>query len=179
LRRFQESYGLGDYDAGVLTAEQEVAEYFEEVIAAAPGASPKIVANWITGELFGLMNQNGSDIESLRVRPEALAELIQLIHGGEINQSTGKAVLAEMFATGKQAAAIVAERGLSQVSDAAYIGDLVARTLEENAEQVATYLQGKESIARWLFGQVMRAARGRANPQIVQQELDRQLNALK
>jgi len=179
LRRFQESYGLGEYDAGVLTAEREVADYFEEVIAAGPGAPPKIVANWITGELFGLMNQNGSDIESLRVQPEALAELVQLVHRGEINQSTGKAVLAEMFATGEQAGAIVAERGLSQVSDAAYIRDLVARTLEANTEQVATYLQGKESIARWLFGQVMRAAQGRANPQIVQQELDRQLNALK
>jgi aspartyl-tRNA(Asn)/glutamyl-tRNA(Gln) amidotransferase subunit B len=68
---------------------------------------------------------------------------------------------------------------LSQVSDAGFIADLVARTLEENAEQVTTYLQGKESISRWLFGQVMRAAQGRANPQIVQQELDRQLNALK
>ena len=98
-----------------------------------------------------------------------------MVARGEINQNTGKTVLAEMFQSGKTAAEIVAQRGLRQVSDAQVISGLVAGVLAENPQQVASYLQGKETVSRWLFGQVMRLAKGQANPQVVQQELDRQL----
>jgi aspartyl-tRNA(Asn)/glutamyl-tRNA(Gln) amidotransferase subunit B len=178
LRRFQEQYGLGAYDAEVLVAERAVADYYEAVLAAA-GTSPKMAANWISGELFALLNQAGESIETLRLAPGEFAGLLHMVAQGQITQNTGKAVLVEMFQTGRSADAIVAARGLRQISDMDFIAGLVAQVLAENAEQVASYLGGKESVARWLFGQVMRLARGQANPQVLQVELDRQLARLK
>lgn len=179
LLRFQQQYGLGSYDASVLTLEPAVADYFEQAVQAASDLPPKTIANWITGELFGLMNQAGIGIEELRVTPEALAELTRMVVLGEINQNTAKAVLAEIFESGQPAAEIVARRGLSQISDADFITGLVQQVLEENSEQVASYLAGKETVSRWLFGQVMRLAKGQANPQVIQTALDRQLQELK
>jgi aspartyl-tRNA(Asn)/glutamyl-tRNA(Gln) amidotransferase subunit B len=138
-----------------------------------------MISNWISGELFGLLNQVGASIEDARVSPEALAELLKMVAGGEINQNTAKNVLAEMFTTGKTAELIVAERALRQISDAEAISEMVERVLEENPNQVAEYLGGKEPIAKWLFGQVMRATKGKANPQVVEQELNRKLEQLK
>ena len=179
LLRFQQNYGLGSYDASVLTLEPAVADYFEQAVQAASGIPPKTIANWITGELFGLMNQAGIGIEELRVTPEALAELTRMVVQGEINQNTAKVVLAEIFESGQPAAEIVARRGLSQISDADFITGLVQQVLSENPEQVASYLAGKETVSRWLFGQVMRLAKGQANPQVIQTALDRQLQELK
>ena len=173
--RFQSQYGLSAYDAGVLTAEFSVADYFEHVIRAVPGAAPKVIANWITGDLFGLLNQVGKSVEESHVTPQMLAGLIHMVVQGEINQKTAKNVLAEVFETGKPVDEIVSERGLIQISDTAVISNLVQRVLRENPEQVAAFLGGKEGVARWLFGQVMRAALGRANPQILKSELERQL----
>ncbi|HZD55875.1 MAG TPA: Asp-tRNA(Asn)/Glu-tRNA(Gln) amidotransferase subunit GatB [Anaerolineales bacterium] len=189
FRRFRQQYGLSEYDAEVLVGEKAVADYFEATVAAAgqiagespsgASVSPKMASNWITGELFGLLNQAGTDIEGARVTPPSLAGLLVMIAGGEINQNTAKGVLGEMFSSGKSAAEIVLERGLRQISDEDVIGQIVAQVLSQNAEQVSDYLDGKEPIAKWLFGQVMRAAKGKANPQVVQQELDRQLEDLK
>jgi aspartyl-tRNA(Asn)/glutamyl-tRNA(Gln) amidotransferase subunit B len=102
-----------------------------------------------------------------------------MLQRGEINQNTAKDVLAEMLAGGASAEEIVAARGLKQISDTAAIGEMIAGVLADNPEQVQTYLDGKETIAKWLFGQVMRAARGKANPQVVEVELERQLNNIK
>lgn len=179
FNRFQEQYGLSAYDADVLTADQEVADYYERVLADVSEAPPKVVANWIAGDLFGLLNQADDSIESERISPRDLAGLINMVVLGEINQNTGKKVLSEMFETGKSPEKIVSERGLRQISDTDFIADLVSRVLEENPEPVATYLDGKETVNRWLFGQVMRNAKGQANPQVVQRELERQLNILK
>jgi aspartyl-tRNA(Asn)/glutamyl-tRNA(Gln) amidotransferase subunit B len=156
-----------------------VADYYEQVLAVRPELPPKVVANWITGDLFGLLNQAGESIESGKITPSDLGELIWMVVGGEINQNTGKTVLNEMFKTGKSPEEIVSERGLRQISDEDFISTLVSDVLAENPEPVANYLDGKETIARWLFGQVMRAAKGQANPQVVQSELDRQLLDLK
>jgi aspartyl-tRNA(Asn)/glutamyl-tRNA(Gln) amidotransferase subunit B len=179
LRRFQSQYGLSAYDAGVLTMEPAAADYYEQSLQAAPEASPKLMANWITGDLFGLLNQAGLDLQAAPVGPQALAELVGMAARGEINQNTAKAVLAEMFSSGKTAGQIVAARGLRQISDTGFISGLVKQVLDENPEQVASYLGGKETLSKWLFGQVMRAAKGQANPQVLQVELDRQLGALK
>jgi aspartyl-tRNA(Asn)/glutamyl-tRNA(Gln) amidotransferase subunit B len=188
FHRLQAQYGLGAYDAAVLTDERQVADFFEATLAAlaalaaapdAPGAPPKVIANWISGELFSLLNQAGIGIEASRVSPQALAVLVSMIGRGEINQNTGKTVLVEAFHTGKSPQDIVAERGLRQISDASAIAGLVQRVLADNPEQVAAYLGGKDNLARWLFGQVARLAGGQANPQMVQQELERQLNDLK
>jgi aspartyl-tRNA(Asn)/glutamyl-tRNA(Gln) amidotransferase subunit B len=179
LHRFMAQYALNDYDAGVLVAERPVADYFETAAAAAYGVPPKYIANWISGELFSLLNQSGKSIDSSPVSSQALAELVGMVVRGEINQTTGKSVLAEMFASGKRAAEIVVEGGLRQISDGDLIAGLVRSVLSENPYQVQTYLDGKAAVAKWLFGAVMRAAAGRANPQVVQQELERQLEALK
>ncbi len=174
--RFVEQYGLTEYDAGVLTGEKAIAEYFEEAVnRKSKIVNPKLMANWMTGDLFGLMNQNSITVADLKVRPEALAELVGLVAAGEINQSTGKTVLSEMFQSGKSAAEIVEARGLKQVSDEGLISGLVKQTLDENPEAVDSFKAGKETIVNWLFGQVMRKAQGKANPQVVRTELERQL----
>jgi aspartyl-tRNA(Asn)/glutamyl-tRNA(Gln) amidotransferase subunit B len=179
FHRFQRQYGLTTYDASVLVAEHAVADFFEQTVATAQdGVTPKIVANWIAGELFGLLNQFGIGIEQAQVTPRSLADLIGMVVRGQINQNTAKKILMVMFASGKSAEELVTEHGLAQISDAGTIAGLVERALAENPEQVADYLDGKEAIANWLFGQVMRAAGGRANPQIVQRELRQQLTAL-
>jgi len=181
-QRFIEQYGLTEYDAGVLTSEKAVAEYFEEAVQCkTENVSPKTLANWMTGDLFGLMNQaatpsgNKITVADLKVRPEALAELIGLVAKGEINQSTGKTILAEMFQSGESAAEIVQSRGLKQVSDEDLIAELVQQVLAENPDQVTSFKTGKETVVNWLFGQVMRKAAGKANPQVVRTELERQL----
>jgi aspartyl-tRNA(Asn)/glutamyl-tRNA(Gln) amidotransferase subunit B len=184
FRRFRSQYGLSEYDAGVLVAEKAVASYFEEAVAAAresgaASATPKSLANWISGDLFALLHQSSTSIESSRVTPQALAGLVELVTRGDISQASAKSVLAEMFASGRAAEAIDAEHGLAQVSDTDLIARWVDQVLAENPGQVAAYWAGKETISRWLFGQVMRAAGGRANPQIVQQELERRLAALR
>lgn len=179
LVRFREQYGLRFNDARVLVAEREVADYFEALVAAAPRVAPQTAAHWVTGELFGLMNQAGETLEDVRVSPRDLAGLLALLEEGRINNNTAKAVLAEMYVEGGRAADIVSERGLEQITDSGEIAGLVAGVLAGNPEQVASHRAGNTAVSGWLFGQVMRAAEGRADPQVVRQELDRQLGAPK
>ena len=178
--RFQEAYGLTPYAADVLTAERTTADYFEEAVQAADTQiSPQTIANWISGELFGLLNQAGKAITASPVSPQALADLLQRIAAGEINNNTGKRVLAEMFSSGKSAEEIIEAQGLRQVSDDALIAAWVAEVLEAHPKEVATYLGGKEGVANFLFGQVMRKARGQADPRVVRQALMAALQARK
>ncbi len=179
IDRFREEYALSAYDAGVLTAEPAVADYFESVAAAVPQVAPKVVANWISGDLFGLLNQAGIDIEQLAIPPQEFAALLLMLDSGEINQNTARNVLAEMLPGGRPARDIVTQKGLGQVSDLAQVAALVSRVLAENPEQVAAYRGGKQSLEKWFFGQVMRLAHGQANPQVVQQELERQISQSK
>jgi aspartyl-tRNA(Asn)/glutamyl-tRNA(Gln) amidotransferase subunit B len=184
--RFRQQYGLSEYDAGVLTAERSVADYFEQALSAASAktaspsgaVSPKAIANWITGDLFALLNQAGIGIEATHISPQGLADLVWMVARGEINNNTAKGVLAEMFTSGQPPAAVVAAHGLQQISETSQIAGLVERVLADNPQQVADYLAGRQAIARWLFGQVMRAAGGQANPQVVQRVLEEQLAAL-
>ena len=178
LLRFQEQYGLSAGDAGMLTANPAVADYFESTANAATGLTAKSAANWITVEIFAFMNQAGVGIENIEVEPQQLAALIQMVNNGEINQNTAKTVLAEMLQTGDAAESIVEKRDLRQISDSEHITELVKLVLEENPEQVATYLKGKQGLSGWFFGQVMRATKGKADPQIVKKELERLLGEM-
>ena len=173
-RRFVAEYGLSSAEAWQLAAEKAAGEYFEAVIKAGGGAVRTVYA-WVTGELFALMNAAGSSFDTLKVRPQDLADLLKMIADGQINQNTGKSVLAGMFASGSSAASIVAEKGLAQVSDTGFIAQMVSEALTENAGEVASYRAGKLSVANFLFGQIMRKAGGKANPQVVRTELERQL----
>ncbi|MBT3338509.1 MAG: Asp-tRNA(Asn)/Glu-tRNA(Gln) amidotransferase subunit GatB [Anaerolineae bacterium] len=176
FERFVADYELTEYDAGVLVAEKTTADYFESALkASSQKVTPKMVANWMTGDLFALMNQNDVSINALKLQPAGLAELVSLVAEGEINQKTAKEILAEVFESGASPKAIVAEKGLGQVSDGDLIGALVAEVVNEHQAEVTSYREGKEGIANWLFGQVMKKARGRANPQVLREELMRQL----
>ena len=177
--RLQQQYGLAEGDAHLLAEDSAVASYFEQTVNAAPQAPPRTVANWIIGELFGWMNQNGKTIQQIKVSPQELGKLVGLAGNGEINLGTAKAVLAEMLSSGQPAQAIITAGGRQQISDASLIASLVKKALEANPQEVSSYIEGKETVANWFFGQVMRAARGQANPQVVRQELEKQLQELK
>jgi aspartyl-tRNA(Asn)/glutamyl-tRNA(Gln) amidotransferase subunit B len=177
-RRFQTAYRLSSYQAEVLTAERQVAEYFENAAALARGVEPQTIANWISGELFGLLNQAGLDIAACPLPPSVLAELLELLDSGLINPTTAKALLAEVFEHGGSPAALVKARGLQQFSDQVSIEALVDEVLQAYPTQVQEYLAGKHTLSRWLFGQVMRAAKGQAQPASVQSILDARLRAL-
>jgi aspartyl-tRNA(Asn)/glutamyl-tRNA(Gln) amidotransferase subunit B len=178
LQRFQKEFGLSAYDANLLVNEQALASYFEQAVSMAK-APPKAIANWVLGDLFSLMNQANTAISDVKVTPAALVELVNLVILGTINHTTAKSVLAEMFSSGKTAGAIIATHGLEQVSDKGVIADLVTKVLAEHPQEVDHYLAGKETLSQWFFGQVMRQAGGQANPKIVREELQRQLDALK
>lgn len=177
--RFKDQYSLSAYTAQVMIAERDVADYFEAVVAAEPSISPQIAANWIVGELFGLMNESGVPITTVRVKPEALGKLLVLVKDQVINHTSAKLVLIEMFSSGQSAQEIVDTRRLGQISDQEAIARLVAEVLRGNPDQIIVYLDGKVSLSNWFFGQVMRLARGKANPNIVRAELERQLAKLK
>ncbi len=174
-QRFTRDYGLSPAEAWQLAAEKAPGEYFESVLKVSPGTTARTVYAWVTGELLALMNASGTGFENLSVEPTGLADLLAMITNGQINQNTGKAVLAEMFATGKPAAEIVTSKGLGQVSNQDFIAQMVAEMLVEYAAEVASYKAGKTSVENFLFGQVMRKAGGKANPQVLRAELEKQL----
>jgi len=178
-QRFVQQYGLNSYNAWRLTEEQSLADYFEQ---AAASASPQAVANMVLGDLLALVNRAAPDggigeaFLTPHVAPRLLAELVQMIADGQINLSSGKEVLAEMFASGRPAPAIVEARGLRQISDQGSISQLVTATLQENPREVASYKAGKTAVANYLFGQVMKKAGGKANPNVVRAELEKLLS---
>jgi len=172
--RFTADYHLSDYDAGVLVADKAVADYFEAAVHNCSG-KPKTISNWVSGELFRLMKESGVGIDAIKVTPAGLAELVSLVDEGTINSNTAREVLGEMFRSGETAGKIIQRRGLAQISDRAALEAAVAQVLADNPDQVEQYLAGKETIAQWLMGQVMRATRGKANPQMALELLNEQL----
>ncbi len=173
--RFSAQYGLSVADANVLVAERAVADYFEGAVRQSGGRNPKTVANWLTGEVFRLLNESLTPIEQMKVTPQQLAELIDLVEANTINLNTGKRVLGEMFKTGESAPAIVEAQGLAQISDAGAIEAIVTKVLDANPNEVEKYLGGKETVLGFLVGQVMKESRGKANPGAVQEIMKRRL----
>lgn len=175
--RFMDTYHLSAYTAGVLSSERDYAEYYEEALQTDSVDAIKL-ANWLSSDLFGLLNQYGQKFNNCKVLPSALAKLVNLISQGEINTPTGKAVLADMIQSGKDPQNLINEKGLGQINDKNEIEKLVAGILRDNPDQLAEYLSGKVSIKHWFFGQLMRATGGRANPQIAHRSLVLQLKSL-
>ena len=173
-QRFMESFGLSTYDAEVLVADKEVAEYFEEVVAAK--ADPKLVCNWISGELMRIMNENKVDIRNVGIPTESLASLIQFLQEGSISGKIAKTVFEEMVQSGKDPATIIEVRGLKQVSDEGALRGLLETLLNNNPKQVEQYRAGKTQIKGFFVGQVMKETKGQANPKIVNQLLEELLN---
>lgn len=176
--RFMADYGLGRYDADVLVEDQAVADYFERVIRAAGDAlSPKLVANWVTGELFRRMNEVGMTISQVKVIPKDMAALIGMVKSDIINQPAAKKTFGVMWDTGRAPQHIVEELGLKQISDTGELAHMVTRVIEDNPDAVVQFKAGKETTLRFLIGQVMKATRGKANPQLAEQLLRDQLHA--
>jgi aspartyl-tRNA(Asn)/glutamyl-tRNA(Gln) amidotransferase subunit B len=173
--RFATEFGLRPYDAQVLTASRELADYFEQVVAG--GGEARAASSWIQTEVLGSLAREKKDFSEFRVPPAELAGLLKLIQGGTLSGKMGKAVFAAMVETGKGAAQLVAEQGLQQVSDPRALEEAVQRTLAQNGEAVASYLKGKEQSFTFLVGMVMKETRGRANPGLVHETLKRALEA--
>lgn len=173
--RFEREYQLAENEAHLLAVEKPLADYFEKSVRAGKNVSSRTISNWILGEVFAWMNQNNVPLEQLKVSPENLAALIQCVESGQINLNTGKNVLGEMLESGAEAAHIIQSRGLQQISDSGFITELVSKTLAEHPTELNNYLGGKETLSNWFFGQVMRQASGKANPQMLRSELERQL----
>ncbi len=174
-RRYVDDFGLPVYDAEVLTGARELADYFEDCVRA--GAAAKPAANWIMGNLLGLLKAESLSFEQVPVPAPALAELLRLIDEGTISGKIAKTVFDEMAASGRTAAAIVAERGLVQISDTGAIGAAVDRILAANAGQVEAYRGGKTKLFGFFVGQVMKETRGQANPQVVNDLLREKLES--
>jgi len=163
--RFALEYGITAYDAEVLTDSQARADYFEAVAKA--GGSAKSAANWMQTELLRRLNDSGKDIDASPVSPAALAELLKLVEDGKITGAVGKKVFATMFESGRDAGEIVAAEGLTQISDTSAIEQAAREVIAKNPDNVAKYKSGNEGVFKFFVGQVMRATRGQANPQAV------------
>ncbi|MBF0341276.1 MAG: Asp-tRNA(Asn)/Glu-tRNA(Gln) amidotransferase subunit GatB [Magnetococcales bacterium] len=165
--RFQKEYGLTDYDAGVLTADREMADFFEQAVTAARPADPKAVANWVTVELLGRLNREGIEIAQSPVAAEALGKLTRMIHAGVISGKIAKTVFMHMWDKGGDPERIVSEQGLLQVSDQGAIETEVDRMLALHADKVEQYRAGKVQLMGFFVGEIMKAMRGKANPGVV------------
>jgi aspartyl-tRNA(Asn)/glutamyl-tRNA(Gln) amidotransferase subunit B len=171
--RLMNDYGLSPYDASVITEERETAAYYE---SASAGQDRKLVANWMTVELFGALNKSGQSLADCKVSPERLAGLVGLISDGTISGRIAKDVFADMFESGKDAAAIVDEKGLKQLSDSGAIEALIDTVIAGNMDKVEEYRGGKDKLFGFFVGQVMKQSGGQANPGMVNQILKAKLD---
>ena len=173
--RFQQEYALREYDARVLTASKAMADYFETaarmpaLTAEARNDHARQVSNWVLGDLSGLLNLENRDISESPVTPEHLVQLIGLVGNGTISGSIAKTVLEEVYNSGASPKQVVDLNGYTQISDTSTVEPAVQEALEANPRAVADYIEGKESAAKFLVGQVMKITRGQAKPDLVNQ----------
>jgi aspartyl-tRNA(Asn)/glutamyl-tRNA(Gln) amidotransferase subunit B len=167
--RYADQLGLSIYDARVLTDERQMAEYFEAAVAT--GADAKAVANWVTGDVAAHVNSNRLSYDNLPLKPEQLAELVQLIENGTISGKIAKEILPELLAQGGSAKAIVAEKGLGMISDPAAIAAIVAELLAAHPAEVEAFRGGKNKLQGFFVGQLMKRTAGKADPKLANQIL--------
>jgi aspartyl-tRNA(Asn)/glutamyl-tRNA(Gln) amidotransferase subunit B len=174
--RFVADYGLSLYDAKLLTASRDMADYFEDCLKATQ-LSSKEISNWLLGEVSRIINEDVIDIIEFakKVSPERLARLAALSSEEKVSTATAKSVLAQMYQSGKSADDIIKAQGLSQISDAGAIEVEISRVIKDNAAAVADYRAGKKQSLKFLVGQVMRATKGRANPAVVNELMEKKL----
>jgi len=177
FRRYLEEFGLPEYDAELITADRDLAEYFEAVVAIY-NKDYKAVSNWIMGEFMRLMNEQGIEVGEVKIKPEDFAAMLKLMDEGVISSKIAKVVFEEMFNTGKEPKTIVEEKGLVQISDSSAIEQIVADVIKDNPGPVAEYLGGKDKVLGFLVGQVMKLSKGKANPQMANEFLKKALAEL-
>jgi aspartyl-tRNA(Asn)/glutamyl-tRNA(Gln) amidotransferase subunit B len=181
--RFVAQYGLSLYDASLLITSKSTADFFEnslrakDTVSVAMSTKAKAIANWMLGDMAGLLNASGVELGNARITPQGLREFTDLIEAGTINGPAAKAVFEEMFKSGKGAMIIAEEHGLTQISDAGLLDEAVAEVLERNPQAIQDFLGGKETAVKFLVGQVMKETRGRANPAMINKILLDNLDA--
>jgi aspartyl-tRNA(Asn)/glutamyl-tRNA(Gln) amidotransferase subunit B len=172
-KRFMEQFDLPSYDAGLLTSDRDLADFFEDCVCLFP--QPKTVSNWVMGSLLGLLNARDQTIAESPVTAENLARLLALIEEGVISGKIAKTVFDDMAQTGKPAKQIVEEKGLVQITDMDAIDDVVAKVISNNPKEVEAYKNGKTKLLGFFVGRVMRETRGKANPKLVNEILREKL----
>ena len=172
--RFAKDYSLPEYDADMLTQSRAMAGYFEE--ATRLSNQPKTVSNWMMGELMRLLNADAKEIEDSPIKPDRLAGLIKMIDNGVISIKIAKTVFEEMYKNGKDAESVVLEQGLVQVSDTGAIETIIDEVIKANPGQAADYKAGKDKLFGFFVGQVMKASKGKANPDVVNPLLKKKLS---
>ena len=174
-QRFISEFGLTEYDAEVLVADKDRALFFEKAVEVY-SKNPKAIANWIINELLGKLNEAGIDITESPVKPEHIAELVELIDSGTISTKIAKEVFEEVFKTSKSPKQIVEEKGLKQVSDEGEIRKIVEEVLANHPAEVEKFKAGNQKLMGFFVGQVMKATKGKANPKLVNKILQELLN---
>jgi aspartyl-tRNA(Asn)/glutamyl-tRNA(Gln) amidotransferase subunit B len=178
ITRYRSEHGLSREEAYILADDRTIAEYYDAVVTAAGptnDVTPKLISNWISGQLFRQLSESGTDIANIEIEPDQLVALIRLVQRKTINQSAAKKVFTVMFQTGRTPGEIVEEMGLQQISDEGQLAPLIQQILTENPDAVAQFLAGKEGIMNFLVGQVMRATRGKANPKLAEEVLRKEM----
>jgi aspartyl-tRNA(Asn)/glutamyl-tRNA(Gln) amidotransferase subunit B len=172
-KRFVDQFGIPAYDAGVLTASRDLADYFEKTVELFP--QPKTVSNWIMTELLRELKGGEAGIGACLVTPNQLADLLRFVEDGTISGKMAKTLFEEMCATGKDPSAIIKKKGLVQISDTGELSELVQTVLDNNPEEVKKYLSGKTALMGFFVGQVMKRTKGKANPKVVNEILMEEL----
>jgi len=175
--RFAAEFGLSAYDAGVLSASRELGAYFEAVVAAVGAANAKLAANWVMGELSSALNRDGVEIGSAKVTPTALAGLLARILDDTISGKIAKDVFEALWTEGGDADAIIAAKGLKQITDGGAIEAVIAAVMAANPKQLADYRAGKDKLFGFFVGQVMKATQGKANPAQLNELLKQKLGS--
>jgi len=173
--RFVSQHGLSDYDAGVLTASRELADYYENVVARLAGA-PKLAANWVMGDLSGALNRDNLDVTQSRVDADALAGLLARIQDNTISGKIAKEVFETMWIERTGADRVIDARGLRQITDTSAIERAIDEVMAKNPQQLAEYRSGKDKLFGFFVGQVMKATQGKANPAQLNELLKRKLS---
>jgi len=173
--RFMSEYGLREYDADVLTQTRPLADYYERAAKTSPDA--KAAANWVMGDLAGLLNGAGKSIEESPIPAEHIGELLGLIQSGELSGKLGKEIFAKMFAEGLAPKVIMDRDGLKQISDTGALDKIIEEVLAANPKQVEQYKSGKTTVIGFLVGAVMKASKGQANPGSVNEILKAKLDS--
>ena len=171
--RFMSSYNLNEYDAGVICADKETANFFEKVVE---NADVQLAAKWIIGDLNALLNKHDMDLQESKIDAENFSELIQKITDNTISGKIAKEVLEEMWNTGAKVSEVIDSKGMQQISDAGELENIIEIILNENTDQVNAYKSGKDKLFGFFVGQVMKATQGKANPGLVNELLKKKLS---
>ena len=171
--RFMSSYNLNEYDAGVICADKETANFFEKVVE---NADVQLAAKWIIGDLNALLNKHDMDLQESKIDAENFSELIQKITDNTISGKIAKEVLEEMWNTGAKVTEVIDSKGMQQISDAGELENIIEIILNENTDQVNAYKSGKDKLFGFFVGQVMKATQGKANPGLVNELLKKKLS---